>query len=243
MHRQHVNLLIRSDLATQKHRESLELSRAKRGWSNIDVHAGIHLYLTSKRVESSSSSLSSLRGAISTRSAGVVIMSYFRVFLIRLPDLTTLMTRHVMRTAVNTQMKITMFFRVGRCVIRDEIRDPTAASVTLCVSSSSLMIDDDDDDDVEFNCVAGEERVCGSPLTRQRAAIMKVKARLYVIMMLEEEDAKTGCSFSSFSKLGEVRQQLSHHRRSDYSVSDFAIYTIKTMWEANIHLSAHPSCS
>lgn len=60
-----------------------------------------------------------------------------------------------MRAAVNTQMKITMFFRVGRYVIIDEIRDPTAASVTLCVSSSSLMMDDDDD--VEFNCVAGEE--------------------------------------------------------------------------------------
>lgn len=45
------------------------------------------LYLTSKRVESSSSSFSSLSGAISTRSAGVVMMSYFLVFLIRLPDL------------------------------------------------------------------------------------------------------------------------------------------------------------
>lgn len=46
-----------------------------------------NLYLTSKRVESSSSSFSSLRGAISTRSAGVVMISYFRVFLILLPDL------------------------------------------------------------------------------------------------------------------------------------------------------------
>lgn len=46
-----------------------------------------NLYLTSKRVESSSSSFSSLRGAISTRSAGVVMMSYLRVFLIRRPDL------------------------------------------------------------------------------------------------------------------------------------------------------------
>lgn len=164
--------------------KSLELSRAKQELSNIDVHAGIHLYLTSKRVESSSSSFSSLSGAISTRSAGVVIMSYFRVFLIRLPDLTTLMTRHVMRTAVNTQMKITTFFRVGRCVIRDEIRDPTAASVTLLVSSSSLMMDDD----VEFTCVAGEERVCGSPLTRQRAATIKVKTRLYVTMVLKWEN-------------------------------------------------------
>lgn len=91
------------------------------------------------------------------------------------------MTRTVMRTAVSTQMKITMFFRVGRCVMRDEIRDPTAASVTLLVSPSSLMMDEDDeddDDDVELNCVAGEGRVCGSPLTRQRAAITKVKIRL-----------------------------------------------------------------
>lgn len=110
------------------------------------------------------------------------MMSYFRVFLIRLPDLTTLMTRHVMRAAVNTQMKITMFFRVGRCVIRVEIRDPTAASVTLCVSSSSLMMDDD----VEFKCVVeGEERVRGSPLTLQTTAIIKVKTRLYVTMMPE----------------------------------------------------------
>lgn len=46
-----------------------------------------YLYFTSNTVESSSSSSSSLRGAISTRSAGVVIMSYFLVFLILLPDL------------------------------------------------------------------------------------------------------------------------------------------------------------
>lgn len=59
------------------------------------------------------------------------------LFFLRQPAyLTTLMTRHVMRAAVNTQMKITMFFRVGRYVIRDEIRDPTAASVALLVSES-----------------------------------------------------------------------------------------------------------
>ena len=65
--------------------------------------------------------------------------------------------------------------------MRDEIRDPTAASVTLLVSPSSLMMDeddDDDDDDVELNCVAGEGRVCGTALTRQRAATTKVKTRL-----------------------------------------------------------------
>lgn len=78
-----------------------------------------------------------------------------------------------MRTAVSTQMKITIFFRVGRCVIIVEIRDPTVASVTLFVRPSSLVMDDD----VEFKCVAGEVRVCGSPLTRQRAAIIKVSAR------------------------------------------------------------------
>lgn len=86
-----------------------------------------------------------------------------------------------MRAAVNTQMKITMFFRVGRCVIRDEIRNPTAASVTLFVSSSPPLMDDD----VEFNCVAGEEIVCGSPLTRQRATIIQAKARLCEIMVLK----------------------------------------------------------
>lgn len=65
--------------------------------------------------------------------------------------------------------------------MRDEIRDPTAASVTLLVSPSSLMMDEDDDeddDDVELNCVAGEGRVCGTALTRQRAATTKVKTRL-----------------------------------------------------------------
>lgn len=85
------------------------------------------------------------------------------------------MTRHVMRTAVNTQMKITMFFRVGRCVIRDEIRDPTAASVTLFVSSSPPLMDGD----VELTCVAGEiEIVCGSPLTRHRATITQARISL-----------------------------------------------------------------
>lgn len=55
--------------------------------SNADLILKTNLYLMSKRVESSSSSFSSLRGAISTRSAGVVMMSYLRVFLILLPDL------------------------------------------------------------------------------------------------------------------------------------------------------------
>ena len=100
-----------------------------------------------------------------------------------------------MRAAVSTQMKMTMFFRVGRCVIRDEIRDPTAASVTLCVSSSSLLMMDEDD--VEFNLsVAGEAGVCGSPLTPPRAAIIKVKIRLYVSMVPECRGHGAGCCFS-----------------------------------------------
>lgn len=81
-----------------------------------------------------------------------------------------------MRAAVNTQMKITMFFRVGRYVIRDEMRDPTAASVTLPVTSSPPLMDDDGDD-VELNCVAGEDRVCGSPLTSHKAARTQTNAR------------------------------------------------------------------
>lgn len=97
--------------------------------------------------------------------------------------LTTLMTRHVMRAAVSTQMKMTMFFRVGRCVIRDEIRDPTAASVTLFLSPSSLMTGGD----VELKCVAGEDRVRGSPLTRQRATTSKVNARLCDTMVKRDD--------------------------------------------------------
>lgn len=91
-----------------------------------------------------------------------------------------------MRAAVSTQMKITMFFRVGRCVIRDEIRDPTAASVSLILLSSSWLMMGDDEDDVEFMCVA-DEGVSGSPLTRQRAAAIKVKARLCIIIMVLEQ--------------------------------------------------------
>lgn len=92
-----------------------------------------------------------------------------------------------MRAAVNTQTKITMFFRVGRCVIRDETRDGRAASEPFVASASPPTTDEDD---VEFNCVAGEERVRGSPLTRQRAAMIKVKASLYDTMVLEEDDAR-----------------------------------------------------
>lgn len=58
-------------------------SVSKPNWTSSQQY----LYFTSNTVESSSSSSSSFRGAISTRSAGVVIMSYFLVFLILLPDL------------------------------------------------------------------------------------------------------------------------------------------------------------
>lgn len=139
-------------------------------------------------------------------------MSYLRVFLIFLPDLITLMTRHVMRAAVSTQTKMTMFFRVGRCVMMDEIRDPTAASVTFLVSSSSLMIGEDGD--VEFNCVAGEERVCGTPLTRQRAAMTKVKTRLNATMVMKSENTRRMFFFPT--RLEEMRQQLSHYKGSIY---------------------------
>lgn len=57
-------------------------------WSpegNLSPHP--HLYLMSNTVASSSSSSSSFSGAISTRSAGVVIMSYLRVFFNLLPNL------------------------------------------------------------------------------------------------------------------------------------------------------------
>lgn len=124
--------------------------------------------------------------------------------------LITLMTRHVMRAAVNTQMKMTMLFRVGRCVIRGEIRDPTAESVPLYSTSSWLKMDDD----VEFNCVA-DEGFSGSPLTRQKAAAIKVRATLYVSIMtlklllllfLMRNEV-----FLYFSKLDETQRQLSHH--------------------------------
>lgn len=46
-----------------------------------------HLYLMSNTADSSSSSSSSFSGAISTRSAGVVMMSYLRVFFNLFPNL------------------------------------------------------------------------------------------------------------------------------------------------------------
>lgn len=66
--------------------------------------------------------------------------------------------------------------------MRDEIRDPTVSSVALCARPSSPMTTDGV---VEFRCVAGDECVCGSALTRQTAATAKVKARLCAPMMLQ----------------------------------------------------------
>lgn len=97
-----------------KHRYG-ECGLAGLDWSKVKGGVyGVHLYLTSKSVESSSSSCSWFRGAISTRSAGVVMMSYFLVFRIRRPDLITLMTRHTTRAAVSTHTANTPFFSVGR---------------------------------------------------------------------------------------------------------------------------------
>lgn len=38
---------------------------------------------------------------------------------------------------------------------------------------------------VEFNCVAGEGTVCGSPITFHAAAITKVNIKLYETILLE----------------------------------------------------------
>lgn len=85
-----------------------------------------------------------------------------------------------MRVAVSTQTKITIFFSVGSCVMSVEIRDPTADSVTLPGSPSSVM-----DGDVELTCVAGEDRVCGSPPpSRHRNATRKVKAAWWNVLMV-----------------------------------------------------------
>lgn len=90
------------------------------------------------------------------------------------------MTSTVMRVAVSTQTKITIFFSVGRCVMSVEIRDPTADSVTLPGSPSSVR-----DGDVELTCVAGEDRVCGSPApSRHRDATRKVKAARWNVLMV-----------------------------------------------------------
>lgn len=83
--------------------------------------------------------------------------------------LNTLMTKHVMRTAVNTQTNITIFFRVGRCVNIDDIRDSVVVFVPLDTYSAWM--------DVELSCVAGEDTVCGSQITSQATATINVKTK------------------------------------------------------------------
>lgn len=73
-----------------------------------------NLYLMSKRVESSSSSFSSLRGAISTRSAGVVMMSYLRVFLILRPDLWEEKSKFIRSNITWTAQKKSFYYVIIR---------------------------------------------------------------------------------------------------------------------------------
>lgn len=140
----------------------------------------IHLYLTSNRVESSSSSLSSFKGAISTRSAGVVMMSYFRVFLIFFADLHIFMTRHVISKTVNTQMEIEKPLMVGRSLKIVEIRDPSAQSVSLCDECSSWG--GNVDVNVELSGIAEDGRICGSPFT-SCALTTRAIAKVYSHML------------------------------------------------------------
>lgn len=90
-----------------------------------------YLYLMSNTVESSSSSSSSFSGAISTRSAGVVMMSYLRVFFSLFPDLKTRSSRQAMRKAVKAHATITAAFRVGRSRSRLEMRVTRASPLLL----------------------------------------------------------------------------------------------------------------
>lgn len=80
---------------------------------------------------------------------------------------------------------MTAFFRVGRCVMIDEIRDPSVASVAFSFRPSSPLTAQAV---VEFKCVAGDGCVSGSALTRQRAATAKVNARLRAFIVLQYEN-------------------------------------------------------
>lgn len=133
------------------------------------------------------------------------------------------MTRHTTRTAVSAHTTMTAFFRVGRCVMRDEIRDPTVASVMFCAPSSAPMTTDGV---VEFR---GDGRVCGSALTRQRNASAKVKARLCAPMMLRNENITQNvvALFFSQNTVAETQKQLSYY---------WAPTTITSMRCANIQL-------
>lgn len=127
--------------------------------------------------------------------------------------LTTLMTRHTMRTAVSAHTMMTAFFSVGRCVMRDEIRDPTVASVTFCARSSSPTTAGGVG---EFMRVETDERVCGSAVTRQRNAIAKVNTRLHVPMMLRYENITQNVVSLAFSRntVVETQNRLSYYKAS-----------------------------
>jgi len=90
-------------------------------------------------------------------------------------------TKHVMRTAVTTQMRITMIFKLGRCVSRDDIRDSVVAVEESIFDRSSIV----DVVVVEFKCVAlCAGRVCGSPAVRHTTAHITVKMMLLDIIMI-----------------------------------------------------------
>lgn len=95
--------------------------------------------------------------------------------------------------------------------MRDEIRDPTVASVTFCAPSSSPTTTAGV---VEFKVVVeGDERVCGSALTRQRNASAKVQARLCAPMMLRNENITHNvvALFFSQNTVAERQKQLSYY--------------------------------
>lgn len=82
-----------------------------------------------------------------------------------------------MRTAVNTQIKNTVLFSVGRCVKIDDFRDSVVVLVPFLDRSSSWM------DNVELKCVAGEGSVCGSHTTSQTTAMMNERTKLYATIL------------------------------------------------------------
>lgn len=103
-----------------------------------------------------------------------------------------LTTKHVMRTAVTTQMRITMIFKLGRCVSRDDIRDSVVAVEESIFERSSIV---DVVVVVEFKCVAlCAGRVCGSPAVRHTTAHITVKMMLLdIIMIIMTEKLNDAC--------------------------------------------------
>lgn len=105
---------------------------------NINIY--LYLYFTSNTVESSSSKLSSFRGAISTRSAGVVMMSYFRVFRILLPDLKILTMRQMMRRELKPHTKMNTLLMVGINSLRLLKRVTLAVSLPCVTGVSAVLV-------------------------------------------------------------------------------------------------------